>query len=739
MDSIKRMPLHQLGFNFIEPPYIPEGEDEYIFRHQQHDEVLGGSRAYRPLKPEEIAILEEKSNFADDWGNIQVAEGFDPNLVQNCYFYGWIRIGSLESSFVSFRNLRIPVGLYDSTFCSCDLGNNVVIKNVNFMAHHIVGDEVVILDVDELSITAEAKFGNGILKEDESENTRIWLEICNENGGRRVLPFEGMLAGDAYLWSKYRNDEVLMQRFIEMTQKQFDALRGRYGKIGKGTVIKYCKTIKDVQIGEYAYIKGANKLKNLTINSSQAEKTQIGEGCELVNGIIGYGCRIFYGVKAVRFIMSPHSNLKYGARLINSFLGSNATISCCEVLNSLIFSSHEQHHNNSFLCAALVMGQSNLAAGATIGSNHNSRSADGELIAKRGFWPGLSVSLKHNSQFGSFSLITKGDYPYEINLPFPFTLLIHDFSKDKLVVMPGYWFMYNMYALARNVWKFPHRDERNEKIHHIEYDYLAPDTVEEMFGALWEFERCVGRAALKEEGREQVLKEEEVETGRELLQNEPQKVAALKVYMEGVENSKRKVEFIKLNTAYPIFVRMIAFYGIREVLRGFNTGKLRSFDDLQERIGKAGVGGWINLGGQLVTENEVERLKSDVKEGVLNRWTAVHNRYIEWGQNYEDHKLNHALGALLKIKDCKPERLTLERFTSWLEDFKRTSDWILRQIKESRVKDYQNPFRKMTFNNAAEMEAVIGKFSDDRFIAVAGEQNRAEKELVTGFLTSMVI
>src|SRR3546814_13302926 len=66
------------------------------------------------------------------------------------------------------------------------------------------------------------------------------------------------------------------------------------------------------------------------------------------------------------------SQLKYVARLFNSFLGDNSTISCCEVLNSLIFQAHEQHHNNSFLCAALVMGQSNMAAGATVGSNHNS-------------------------------------------------------------------------------------------------------------------------------------------------------------------------------------------------------------------------------------------------------------------------------------------------------------------------------------------------------------------------------
>jgi hypothetical protein len=95
----------------------------------------------------------------------------------------------------------------------------------------------------------------------------------------------------------------------------------------------------------------------------------------------------------------------------------------CEVLNSLIFPAHEQHHNNSFLCAATVMGQSNMAAGATIGSNHNSRGADGEIVAGRGFWPGLCVSLKHNSKFACFTIIAKSDFPAELNIPIPFSLV----------------------------------------------------------------------------------------------------------------------------------------------------------------------------------------------------------------------------------------------------------------------------------------------------------------------------
>ena len=57
-----------------------------------------------------------------------------------------------------------------------------------------------------------------------------------------------------------------------------------------------------------------------------------------------------------------------------------------------------------------------MAAGATVGSNHNSRGADGELVAGRGFWPGLCVSLKHNSKFASFTIFSKADFPHELNI-----------------------------------------------------------------------------------------------------------------------------------------------------------------------------------------------------------------------------------------------------------------------------------------------------------------------------------
>ena len=406
MNRIDKKPLSQLGFDFVTENYLKANETEFKHRNTQINQSL-----YRQLQAREISILEANLNEADNWKDLWVKDGFNPYLVKNCRFFGIVRIGILESCYLEFKNLRMPVGLYNSTIISSDFGDNVAIDRVNLLSHYQIGNEVMILQVNELATTPTAKFGNGIVKEGEEERIRIWLELGNENGGRKVVPFIGMRPADAFLWTQDRDDKALQAGYLTLTKAEFSSERGFYGQIGDRTVIKNTGIIKDVNMGSDAYIKGANKLKNLTIISFPNASTQIGEGCEIVNGVIHEGCRIFYGVKAVRFILEAHSQLKYGARLINSFLGSNSTISCCEVLNSLIFPAHEQHHNNSFLCASIIKGQSNMAAGATLGSNHNSRGADGELQTGRGFWPGLSVALKHNSKFASFNLISKGNYP----------------------------------------------------------------------------------------------------------------------------------------------------------------------------------------------------------------------------------------------------------------------------------------------------------------------------------------
>ena len=704
MNLFKKKPLNEIGYNFINSSYIPAGMDEYYLRDTQQDR----DKKYRHLTDEEILLLEKNGNFSDSWDNLSVTDNFNPVLVKNNSFFGMVRIGDLENIYLSFHDIRQPVGIYDSLIISCDLGSNIAIRNVKLLSHFIIRDEAILLNIDEMVTTSYAKFGNGILKEGEEEKIRIWIEVSNENGGRKIIPFNNMQTGDAWLWSRYRGRSRLLQSFIEMTQKEEDNRRGFYGTVGKRSIIKHCRILKDVHVGAHAYIKGANKLKNLTINSSPESSTQIGEGVELVNGIIGYGCRIFYGVKAVRFIMDDFSNLKYGARLINSFLGSNSTISCCEVLNSLIFPGHEQHHNSSFLCAATVLGQSNLASGTTIGSNHNSRGNDGEIIAGRGFWPGLNASLKHNSLFSSFNLLAKGSYPSEIFNPLPFSLISN--TEDSLIIFPAYWFGYNMYALARNSWKYIARDKRKIKKQHIEFHYLAPDTVNEMFTARALLEEWVDKSSISSgEPASEVLSKGNV----------------TELYANHLENGKRTVKIIKPSQAYTLYEDFIFYYAVMNIVNYLDeSGK--DLESLQEILDQSNTGrsDWLNVGGQLIPGEDMDQLLSKIETREIQSWQEVHDFYQLQTENYQKRKLIHACKSLKEIlKYQKAEDLN----DNWDEILSRAitiQEYISNNTKASRKKDYTNPFRNMTYSDPQERDAVLGKLEENEFILFLEKETR---------------
>lgn len=726
-----------LGYGFIPQKFLNEGEDEYRIRNSQLAKPLD---SYRALRHNDVEILIKNGNRCSDWDKVLVRDPFDASLVRNCEFAGLVRIGRLERVVLEHHDMMLPTGISDSRIISCDIGDDCSIHACNYIAHYIIGDRCILLNNDEIQATNYAKWGNGILKEGESEDIRIWLDVMNEAGGRSVLPFDGIICADAYLWAKRREDTVLMERFKEMTDSTFDQRRGAYGMIGSGCVIKSNHIIKDVKIGDCAYIKGANKLKNLTINSSETERTQIGEGVELVNGIISYGCRVFYGCKAVRFAMGSNSALKYGARLIHSVLGDNSTVSCCEMLNNLIFPAHEQHHNTSFLIASLVRGQSNMAAGATIGSNHNSRAADGEVDAGRGFWPGLSTSVKHSSRFASYCLLSKGSYRYELNISFPFALVADDPAKDRLEIMPAYWWMYNMYALLRNETKLVSRDKRITKIQNIEFSFFAPDIMEEAFAALDQLEYFAGQAWYRANtGTEIVAEGAESrairQKGKAVLLGPKEEIDALEVFGSGLENSRRKILIQKPRRAYKAYRHMLRFYALRVLIDYFAERPDSSFEDAEEVLAGERISEWENLGGQLVPRNKVETLVADVKNASINSWKEMHDEYARLWSEYPLDKAQHAWASLCDLLGVV--KLEEELFSKEVARFVETTRFIEEQVYLTRRKDYVNSFKKVTFRGEEEMRAVLGTPESNVFVKQAHaemERWRARADALLGRL-----
>lgn len=697
-----------LGFGFVD-------KDEYHFRELQN----GDDSSYRHLTANEIAELEKYGNTADSWDNVLVSEPFTARNVRNNRFYGKVRIGRMPDKTLRFHDLVLTVGITNSVIISSDIGNDCAVHRVSYMSHYIIRDICILFGINELQTTNHSKFGNGILKEGEDPSVLTELMIMNENGNRSVLPFEDMKVADAFLWANYPEDQKMKDAFKKMTFATVTPQRGVYGEVGSRTVIKGTGIIKDVKLGPYCYIKGATKLKNLTIRSDEKNPTQIGESCELVNGIIGYGCRIFYGCKAVRFIMGENSQLKYGARLINSYLGENSTVSCCEMISNLVFPFHEQHHNNSFLISSLVMGQSNMAAGANIGSNHNSRGADGELRAGRGFWPALSSTIKFDSHFASFILIAKGNYDYELNIKTPFALVSDNRREGRRQIMPAYWWLYNMYALERNSDKFSKRDGRVFEKGNIETDYLAPDTAWELFDGIRLLSKWTA-SSLGYEGDYNQLEKE----GYEILMHRPSELSGHDVFAMSQEHSRSRVLVLKPAEGFAAYRDMLIYYGTKEVCNWCAKTKMTVRE--LEKISSDAVFEWMNLGGRLVPQRDVDKLREDVRQGVITSWDQVHELYKKWDAEYPLEKAKNAMFCLKKVLEV--QNLDKELWDSLIKKLRETRTYIDDQVFKTREKDYKNRFRMVTYRTAEERDAVLGKLEDNQFRLKSIEKTKAMLE-----------
>jgi len=271
-----------------------------------------------------------------------------------------------------------------------------------------------------------------------------------------------------------------------------------------------------------------------------------------------------------------------------------------------------------------------------------------------------------------------------------------------LIVMPGYWFMYNLYALARNSGKYETRDKRVDKTQHLEYDFLAPDSVNEMFTAL------------------DIMKKASTKTKKKKDE----------IVVEGMENSSRKVVLVKAAEAIQIFKEQIVYYGISELIGFIERNRINSFEELVKRIGKFNRKEWVNMGGQLIPKPDVDELIKGIHNGKISDWSQVHDFYKDQGILYASQKLQHAMASLFEITGLTPSKFTKKVFRQLVQQAIATREWMVENIFESRAKDYQSEFRKMVYDSEKEMEKVIGKLKDNSFILQQQEELKAFKNRV---------
>jgi len=115
---------------------------------------------------------------------------------------------------------------------------------------------------------------------------------------------------------------------------------------------------------------------------------------------------------------------------------------------------------------------------------------------------------------------------------------------------------------------------------------------------------------------------------------------------------------------------------------------------------------WVNLGGQLVPQADLDELMSQIEKGDINSWDEIHKRYNQWWEAYPDMCRRHAYLTLCDLLLC--HIISEEQWQQLLQRYNTIRQFVADQVRITRQKDEENLFRQMTYRNDAELQAVLG-------------------------------
>lgn len=109
----------------------------------------------------------------------------------------------------------------------------------------------------------------------------------------------------------------------------------------------------------------------------------------------------------------------------------------------------------------------------------------------------------------------------------------------------------------------------------------------------------------------------------------------------------------------------------------------------------------------------------------LSTWDEIHLEYDRlWGA-YPQVKTRHALASLCDLHGIAASDVTPEMWHQWLDAAAATQNEIAERTHRSRAKDFDNPFKHITFSTPEEMHAVMGSVDENSFVEQVREESKA--------------
>jgi carbonic anhydrase/acetyltransferase-like protein (isoleucine patch superfamily) len=555
----------------------------------------------RKLTPDEINRMEHGGCTAENWENVSAAGGFDASRVRFTRFSGKVLLGD-NRGFLTVGGTRRRCGIYHAHISDCRIGESVLIAGSMLIRNYRIEDEVLIEDVPILETEGGARFGNGGT-----------VKVVNEAGGREVTLFDDLNAQVAYLQAFYRHDEPFQESLRGLIEKAVRENVPAEGRIGRGTTIRGCRSMRNVRVGPFAKLQGALELTDGSVLSCAEHPTVIGSGVILRNFIVSEGAVVDSGACMERVFVGQGVTAGGRVSVLDSLLFANCELSNSEVCSVFAGPYTVTHHASTLLIAGLF-SFFNAGSGTNMSNHMYKLGPVHQGVFERGCKSGSFSYHMMECHIAPFTVVI-GKHAANLNISsFPFSILTELESRSNL--LPAL----NLYSVGtvRDGTKWPARDRRSCRNRRdlIVFDVFTPYTVERM---------REGRAVLQE-----------------LLKKASHRDAWVRY--GGVQ-----IKRLFLNKSIRLYSMAIDRYLIGKVLDAVEETAAAGagWDQVVRRFENPGSGAapWLDLAGLIAPRAEVERIVEDVREGGIDTVQLLLERLGRLHTDFRGNELGYVQSA----------------------------------------------------------------------------------------------
>ena len=634
---------------------------------------------YRKLTGEEISRLKSQSCLADNWENVSVTPGFTTEYVHHVRFSGEVRLGVFQSDFTFPGGIHKHSGLRHVTLHNVTVGDNCCIEHIqNYIANYEIGHDTFIENVDMLLVDGISKFGNG-----------VEVAVLNETGGREVLINNKLSAHLAYIMALYRHRPELIARLKEITDYYANKHASGTGTIGSHVTIINTGSIKNVRVGDYAYISGTCRLSNGSINSNEAAPVHIGDGVICDDFIISSGSRVDDGTMLSRCFVGQACKLGHNYSASDSLFFSNCQGENGEACAIFAGPFTVTHHKSTLLIAGMFSFM-NAGSGSNQSNHMYKLGPIHQGTLERGAKTTSDSYLLWPARVGAFSLVMGRHVTHSDTTNLPFSYLIEQNNTTYLV--PGV----NLRSVGtiRDAQKWPKRDGRKDpdKLDFINYNLLSPYTVQKMF------------------------------KGREILLNLRDVSGELSDTYSFHSTKIRNSALMKGIRFYEIAIHKFLGNSVIKRLEGINFWNDEEIRTRLRPDTPIGHVEWVDISGLITPKSEVDALIADIESGKVNKLKDINAEFERMYRDYYTYEWTWAYEKLEEFYGVNPEEMTATDIIRIVEKWKESVIGLDRMIYEDAKKEFS--MASMTgfgadgsrMEKEMDFEQVRGDFESNPFV-----------------------